>query len=250
MKRGVAVLFLITFVCSVSHSQITEYFSGERCYYYNAIYIDSIGDTITNETLKILPTKRRWIFQPGKQRVVKYIYNTDTSQYKNYLDPDDFFREKNKKYYTKKNKYRLKEVEKTGGYCNGEIFYMHPPRTNQYRMLFYSVHPFFALRALNKKHDEFEGRSLNILGMGKFIHNFIVDSLGEKKIFNDKKVEIWQVYVESELEPATDYFDRNKWKYQSTFEALFCEEYGFIEMNYKFKTGVKIAFKLKNIEEL
>jgi hypothetical protein len=249
MKTGAAFLFFMIFFCTVSRSQITEYFTGERCYHYNAIYIDPTGDTITNETLKILPTKRRWIFQPGKQRVVKYIYNTDTSQYKNYIDPDNFFEEKNEKYYERKNRYRLRKVEKTGGYFKDSVFYMHPPRTNQYRMLFYSVHPYFELRSLNRKHDTFEGRSLKILGMGKFTHNFIVDSLGKIK-FAEAELNLWEVNVESTLDPATDYFDQNKWKYKSTFEGLFCKEYGYIEMKYEFETGVKIEFRLKKIEEL
>jgi hypothetical protein len=248
-KRRTAVLLLFIYVSSVAHSQITEYFSGDQCYHYNVIYIDSIGDTITNENLKVLPTNKRWIFQPGKQKVVRYIYETDTSQYKNYRDPEDLFREMDKKYYVRKKKYRLTKIEKTGGYVNDSSFYLHPPRVNQYRMLFYSVHPYFALRSLNKKHDEFEGRSLNIIGMGKYIHNFVVDSLGKIK-FAKEEVAVWEVNVESTLDPATDYFDQNKWKYKSTFQGLFCEEYGFIEMNYEFETGVKIEFRLKQVEEL
>jgi len=248
-KRGTLVLLLFFFNCSHLFAQIEDYFSGNRSYHYNAIYIDSLGDTITNEILTVIPTDKRWFFQPGKQMVVKYIFNTDTSQYKNYRDPDEIFREMDEDYHTKKNKYRLTEKTKTGGYCNDDFFYLHPPRTNQYRRLSYSVHPFFNLRSLEKKHDEFTIDFIKLHTKGRLIQKFVIDSIGTK-LFNDKKLAFWKVFAESTLDPVNEYYEQNKWRYKSSFDALFCEEYGFIEMNYEFEIGVKIQFKLFKIEEL
>jgi hypothetical protein len=87
---------LITFSAS---SQDFKYFETKRDYIYTALYIDSIGDTITNETLTIRIPDRRWIAQPWMQKSVIYIYDTDTTDYKNYVNPDNYQHERNQRHF-------------------------------------------------------------------------------------------------------------------------------------------------------
>jgi len=250
-KSGISTLFLF---CSLlinfnTFSQIHNYFDGSKSYHYNVRYIDSCGDTITSEKLIIRSTGKRWIFQPFKQKAVDYIFDTDTSDYSGYQDPEEFFRKKDQKYYKKKNKYRLSKEETTGGYVTDSFFYFHPPRTNQYRFLQYSVHPFFHLRSLNKKHDEYMLDHVRYIGLGRFIQTFVVDSLGKRKVGN-KTVNMWELNVESKLKPDTEYYKSIQRFYQSSFYALFCVEFGFIKMYYKFENGIKIEFDFVKVEEI
>jgi hypothetical protein len=211
------------------------------------LYIDSSGDTITNERLILRTLDRRWIGQPWLQRSIKYIYDTDTADYKNYINPDSYQRGRDKKYYRRKDKFRLSEKEITGGYQTKDYFYMHPPRRNQYSMLFYAAHPAFHSRVLEKGTDTIPINN-TIYGVGTMNQKYRFQDLGKDEILGDS-IDVYQVNVNAYLMTEKEKFKKKIDFYASTFDALFCFEYGFIKMHYEFKSGVKIEFDLIEVIE-
>lgn len=240
------ILFLIFYFGFFNFllSQDHDYFQEDCEYHYNAIYIDSHGDTITEEILILKPLGRPWFFQPWLQVAIKYIYNTDTLGFKNYVDPDPWWHEKNQKYFSKKGKLKISSSENTGAFAKRGIFYMHPPRDNQYRMLFYSPHPFVYFKSLNDTTNKFK-RNGGAPGMGgETIQEYTVTPLKDVA-FNKSKIRAWKVY-------ATSSGDYNDYKeslkiYDSTLDAIFTKEYGFIKMHYNFENNIKIQFDLKEV---
>lgn len=224
-------------------SQDSDYFEKGKEYEYNAIYIDKHGDTITNEKVIFRPLGRAWIGQPWLQKSIRYIYNTDTAGYKNYVDPEKFFHEKNMKYFAKKGKVRISKKETTGGFYNDTIFYMHPPRTNQYRMLFYAQHPRVLLNNLTDSVTTFMS-SLTIYGMGVFKQENKVTPIPEKFIDN-KKVKAWEMFTIS-VGDIKEQFKEEK-LYNSTLDAIFTKEFGFTKLHYTFENGIKIQFDLEKV---
>lgn len=49
------------FSCLVGSAQNPDYFNKKREYHYNAIYINSTGDTIIRDKIILKPTGHRWI---------------------------------------------------------------------------------------------------------------------------------------------------------------------------------------------
>jgi hypothetical protein len=244
MKKTLFISGLILFAIS-AHTQETDYFKTKRDYIYSALYIDSIGDTITNETLTIRVLDRPWIAQPWLQRSIRYIYDTDTTAYKNYIDPSDYFRERNARKYEKNGEFPLAKKSTTGGFESQRYsyFYMHPPRSNQYRMLFHAAHPTFFYSALENETDTAIVTNHDLYGAGHMYQKYIYHNLGEKIILRDS-LNVYQVNVSSHLVTEKDYYSEKLDFYDSTLDALFSFEYGFLKMHYEFKSGVRIEFDL------
>lgn len=229
-------------------SQDSKYFEVKRDYIYNAIYIDKNGDTITNEKLIIRIPDKRWVAQPWKQKSIIYIYYTDTIGFKNYIDPESFFHEKNMEYLKENRKLRLKQKETTGGLESKRYsyLYMHPPRVNQYRMLFYAPHPYFFYSALDREADTVILTNQHVYGAGYLHQEYIYKDIGKEEVFADS-IHVYQVSVNSNLIPSKELSKEELDFYNSTLVAIYCLNYGFIKLNYQFKSGVKIEFNLVKV---
>jgi hypothetical protein len=242
-----SIIGLILFSIS-AYTQETNYFKTKRDYIYSALYIDSIGDTITNETLTIRIPDRRWIAQPWKQKSVIYIYDTDTTDYKNYVNPDNYQHERNQRLYQKNGEFPLSEKETTGGLESKRYsyIYMHPPRRNQYDMLFHAPHPYFFYSALDNEIDTAIITNQQLYGAGYMYQEYIYQGLGKNEVLGDT-INTYQVNVSSDLVTEKEYHLKRLDHYSSTLDALFCMEYGFIKMHYAFKSGVRIEFDLVEV---
>ena len=244
MRNIILISCLLIISCSFSQKEIFST-KGNK-FHYSVRYINETGDTIIRDKMVMEITGKRWFVQPRVQNLIIYQYDTDTNEFKNYVDPELFHRERNQKIYEKKKRYNYDEKEKTGLRIEDSLIYFHPPRINQYRMLFYAPHPFFWFPSMEKKQFIFD-KDITIYGMGRFIHNHTVDSLGIQS-FNNESIKLWKVNVASTLEAKTEYFNTEKEKYASELNALFSKEYGFIQLFYHFKNGVKIEFELEKME--
>jgi hypothetical protein len=244
MKHIFVILFVFLFTYSSAQKAI--YYDKNKEYHYQAIYIDSKGDTITHETMIIKPLGKAWFVQPKQQDAVKYIYNSDTAGYKNYIDPEEFFHNKDKRYFKRKGKVRVDKEEVTGMAYTDTDFYMHPPRTNQYRMLFYVQHPNVKFNKLTDSITNCTG-SLTIYGMGIFRHNNMITPIQKIKIENNQ-VRAWGINGKS-IGEIKEKFKQEK-IYNSTFNAIFTKEYGFVSIHYEFENGIKIKFDLEKIVRL
>ena len=225
-----------------------NYFDKSKEYHYNVIYIDKVGDTITNEKMVLKPLGSPWLPQPGLQVAIKYIYYTDTAGYKNYVDPDIWWHKKNQKYFAKKGKVRVSSSETTGAYLKRGAFYMHPPRVNQYRMLFYSAHPIVLFKALNDSVNNFMQDHINIIGMGgRYIQKYTVTPL-QDTIIDNSQINAWKVYATSGGD-FNDYHESLK-IYDSTLDAIYTREYGFIKLHYTYENGIKIQFDFEKVVQV
>ena len=219
-------------------------FNGDQEYHFRALNIDSQGDTITDEKMILRPSGRPWFFQMRFQVAVKYIYHTDTSDYKNYVDPDKWWKEKNQKHYNKKGEFRISEDETTGAISKRGIICIHPPRNNQYRILSFTPHPFVYTKAMTDSIGKFS-RTLQYLNMGgKMRQDYTVKPIGDSAV-NNSSIKVWNIFATSggdfnEFHESQDFYD-------STLEAVVTKEYGFIKMHYTFKNNIEIQFDLEEV---
>jgi hypothetical protein len=218
-------------------------FNGDQEYLFRALYIDTEGDTITNEKMILRPLGRPWFFQMRYQVAVKYIYHTDTAGYKNYVDIEEYFHNRNQKYLEKKKELLISEDETTGASAKNGTLYMHPPRTNQYRILQYAAHPLVYTKGMTDSIFKYS-RTLHFIGMGgKLMQEYTVKPIGDTTL-NNSKVKAWNIL-------ATSGGDFNEYheslNLDSTLEAIVTKEYGFIKMHYTFKNNIKIQFDLEEV---
>jgi hypothetical protein len=239
------ILFLLLFTPNYLLSQNVDYFSKHQEYHYRAIYIDKQGDTITNEKIAFKPLGRFW-FGTWSQKALRYVYHTDTAGYKNYVDPSDFFHEKDLRYFAKKGSVRVSASETTGGYYSDSSFYMHPPRTNQYRMLFYAPHPLVRIGKLTDSEMTYK-EQIKIYLMGFFNWDYTVTPIPEV-VIDYKKVKAWKIYTVSVGE-IKEQFKLEK-LYNSTLDAIFTKEFGFTMLHYTFENGIKIQFDIEKVVHL
>ncbi len=239
----VLISLMLSSSCKVHN---TAYLNKNKEYYYRALYIDSKGDTITNEKLIIKPLGRGWVAQPWKQQAVRYIYCTDTIGYKKYKSPDEFYREKDSLYYVKKGKMKIYKKETTGAIHDDKEFYMHPPRTNQYNMLFYAPHFWIKLDSLKNVESTFK-TGITIPLMGTFNINYTVTPLQDTLVENTK-VKAWQMKGDNIGDIKEEY--KAEGIYNSSVEAIFCKEYGFLKFHYTFENGIKIQFDFEKMVRL
>ena len=243
MRNLILIVVLFCFGCTAS--QDYTYFNKNNEYHYLAVYIDKNGDTITHEKMILKPLGRPWLPQPWLQTAIKYNYNTDTIGFKNYVDPDIWWHEKNQKYYFKKGKVRVSEKEITGAFSKRGAFYMHPPRINQYRMLFYSAHPMVPFAALNDSASHLVQKHLNVIGMGgRYIQHYTITPF-QDTVINNTLVKVWSVCAISGGD-FNEYHESLK-IYDSTLDAVFTKEYGFVKLHYTFENGIKIQFDLEKV---
>jgi hypothetical protein len=236
------------FVKSKTVDSIDTYFVKNKMYHYNTLYIDSEGDTIIKGQLTIQPIDKPWIFQRKLQESVNYIYFNDTAEYYRYKDPELSFFLDQQKYFQRRRRLKMHVKENTGGYYNESAFYLHPPRSNQFRMLYYAAHPYVRLGRLQDSVTQ-ELTTLKIYGMGTVMNEYRISPLEASSLQSvEREIEVWGIDVISEVEYTNDYFKQLK-IFNSTLDAEFCKEFGFIKMHYTFENGIKIQMDFVKMTE-
>jgi hypothetical protein len=237
-------LFIIVLFLSCSSTfRYDKIFQKGKEYYYRTVYIDSIGDTITNEVLIMKPLNRRWLGQLRIQEAVKYSFCTDTFGYKNFVSPDPSMRKLKNEYFEKKGRNKIKKSENTGAVNNDNYFFLHPPRVNQYFMLRYSAYPYLKYSCLTDSVSSFE---LKLSEIRKYNHIYEVKPLSTDSLNSSEK--LWEFNVESKVTNLSDY-----WKQYHIFDSksvmIFSKESGFIMMHHTFENGIRINFDLIEIKQ-
>jgi hypothetical protein len=242
MKFLIPFLFLIVFCSCKTTYRYDSIFTDKKEYVYQVLYIDNNGDTITNELLILKPLNRRWLGQPRVQESIKYIFDTDTNEYRNFKSPNPEMCEIDENYYIKKGKYDIKKSEITGGLNSDSIYYIHPPRTNQYFMLRYSAFP---LIYYSKMKDTIQSYTYD-LGLGmKYHHEYVIKPV--KTINSDSLNEdLWEISAKSKITNLTEY-----WKNYPIFDSktyfLFSKKHGFLKIHTEFENGIKVIFNMVKI---
>lgn len=236
------IVFFITVSCGALYKGFDNHFSSEKEYHFRAVYIDENGDTVTNEIVKLNPLDHGWIAQPRVQEAVKYTYQTDPNDYNKFISPMPFINETNLSNLEKHGHLKIRTSEKTGAYFNGQVYFLHPPRANQYYMLRYAAYPMMKFKCLTDSIASFDF-SQRPLGGIKYEHHYIVKPLEDSLVFNTTKTKAWEVQTTSEVTGLSEYW-QNLHIHNSTCEAIFSKEYGFIKMHHTYENGIKIQFDL------
>jgi hypothetical protein len=186
------------------------------------------------------------------QTAITYVYITDTAGYRNYLKPDSSIykkypeqKEKIAAYYEKKMKRKvsLKKEETTGATQKFGFFYMHPPRANQFSILFNAPHPMVYFSALNDSVNVFK-RDLELPFVGDFNQTYTVVPIDDVEIAG-QKIRAWRVTAESIGDDRI--YAKGEEEFNSTLEAIFTYEYGFIKMHYAFANGIRIQMDFEKL---
>jgi hypothetical protein len=211
------------------------------------LYIDANGDSIITGQLIVQPMDRPWIAQRNAQESVNYFYFNDTAEFNKYVDPRPLVYQGHQKYFQKHGTLKMRVKENTGGSLSESIFYIHPPRVNQFSMLFYAAHPSVNYKYLQDK-VAYGSSSTKIYGFATVVNQHTISPLGKSSMESvQKDVEVWGIYVVSNLE-----YKKNKEQlpiYNSTLDAEFCKEFGFIKMHYTFENGIKIQMDFVKMTE-
>lgn len=252
LKHTLFITFFVvlsTADCVRAQDDWRRFFHTKRTYHYNTLYIDAHGDTLIREHLVMRVLNRPWSGQPWKQRSVRFESNLDSATYSRYIDPEPLFHHLDSKYVARKSRLRYTPKQITGGmveYYKKEKFtefYMHPPRWNQYRMLFYAPH--WKMRIYDESDSVYTFPSgLKIYFFGTFNQPRTVRIVPKQQVFG-QEVDFYKMHVTSTI---ADSLKNGDYIYDSTLDAIFTKEYGFIELLYEFENGIKIQFFLERVE--
>ena len=228
------ILILTLLITAVSYSQNVIY-DSTKVYHYEALFIDATGDTLTKEKITVKSSGLPWVFQKT-QKEYSVNYSPIDSMLINMPDP----RNKKKKY---KSVGRSRKVS-TGVLENKKEVWAHPIRSNQYVYTELAPFPNVLLDSLCVGKTWGEDSYLKIMfGWGKFKGVVKSKYLVEKKIsylVGDELLEgCWQIYgvgTHSKLG-------------ENSIRYIFSKKYGFVEMKYNFYNGVKIDFKMIEVEK-
>jgi hypothetical protein len=248
----ISTLIIIITSCSiykVKHNTYDTYFIKGRKYHYSTYCIDSIGDTLHKGKLVIVPNDRPWIAQPNLQESVNYYYTSEDKELKKKnIDPFIYYSKKSKDFYK----------ENTGGYLGKDAFYIHPPRSDVFTLLFYSAHPTMLIQAFNPpkgKEDLIFNFEYNLRFFGRLYGGILYSKYKVQKTAKSTlltipdTMKVWKVTVDSKIK----FNDTTKVKYtglfNSTLDAEYCREYTYIKLHHTFENGVKIHFNFEKMTE-
>jgi hypothetical protein len=244
------LLFFLVSSCFMQSksSKSDTYFLKNRNYHYNSLYIDSAGDTIIKGQVIVQPLERPWLWQWSIQESVNYIYFNDSMEYNKYKDPEFSIYLQQQKYLRKHGRMKLYPKELTGGYMTDSTFYIHPPRANQYRMLNYAAHPFARYLKLEDT-TVHQVATMRIYGLGK-LYNVYSQSPLERSSLDGigAEVKVWGINVESHIDFTNEYYKFFP-IFNSSLEAEYCKEFGFVKMHYSFQNGIKIQLNFVKMTE-
>ncbi len=232
MKKSTTLIIALISTSVFSQQHKRELYDSLKVYTYNAVFINEVGDTSSNETILFKPQGKIWKIDE-QQDVVKTIYSSNDSVLAQFKNPKD-----KKKEHTKIRK----TIESTSGLIETDsLIWLHPFRGNQYA--YTEVAPFPEVKISKLQVGKcWNGGELSIQfgwgGLkGKVIDNYQV--IGNSQIsWNNKELrDCWEI-------KATGIHNKLG---ESTVNYIFQKEVGFLTMDYHFYNGYRIVFSLVEI---
>ena len=206
-------------------------FDSLKLYEYEAIFINSKGDTLTKEKITIKSMNVPWEYQKSQNKLY-YQYFPDSIGLKYFVDPMKKNRKLKKRDWDK--------YEETGVIENDSCFWMHPFRSNQY--VYTQIAPFPNVDFENGKiKNESLSNRLNLFGWSTFkgviksnysLGSIINYNLNDQILYNCFEINAEGVHNKLGV---------------SYLKTIFNKEYGFLEMNYLFYDKTQIKIRLKNV---
>lgn len=138
-------------------------FNSNRTYHYRAVFVNSVGDTLSQERITLKPSGQPWAYQKKTQTAfdIQYQYTAkDSLTFLTYTNP---------KSKEKENPiaYEWEKSETTGAIENKQNVWMHPFRNNQYNYSEIAPYPHIKLDALQAG-KEWKSALLIMMGWGAF----------------------------------------------------------------------------------
>jgi hypothetical protein len=239
----IASVFSVIVSCSVYkvNNPYDTYFIKGKNYHYNTYCIDSIGDTLHKGKFVIAPKNKPWIAQLNHQESVNYYYTSDDKGLKKKnKDPFIYYWIKPKKLYK----------ENTGGYLNENAFYIHPPRSDVFTLLFHSAHPCMVIQLLDRKEYDSFSYDLSLYGLGILNSSYKIHKISRSSLASvPDTMKVWGVTVNSKIE----FKDSTKIRYtgllNSRLDAEYSRELTYIKLHHTFENGTKIHFNFEKMTE-
>lgn len=227
----------------------TTIFAKGKHYTYSAVYIQSNGDTLTNEVIELIPKSRPWSWQ-WSQRTVKIVYRPDTTNLLDWKNPISwrlkFYEDLKKEWELKGKKWTgVWQINKrTGVIENEKYIWMHPFRSNQY--IYTEIAPFPLVGFSKLRSGETYSNWIQIgnpiteteRGWGEFSgrieKTYTVVDTTSFEIENKKIDSCWIIHSVGNHSSLGE----------NCNDFIFSKEYGFVQMDYSFYDGVQIQFKM------
>lgn len=236
MIRQINFLLLFVFFSTVIYAQDKpKIWQANREFHYQALYIDTNGDTISNETIVMVPSGKPNPLQKNKQSLAEYHFQysaTDSAKLAGHpIHANDF----TKKYNTIIWRRQMQE----GIIENEDEMWMHPFRTNQYvlteiapfpavrfplteglswKSLFFIAKGWGTFRGRATQKYTIKGKTTRQVGIGELAGCQLIEAVSKHKKLGES----------------------HAWFY-------FHPDYGFVEMVYQFYNGQQIIFSLQEI---
>ncbi len=204
-------------------------FRKGEIYPYNAIYIDSNKDTLSNSLVNIKTTGERWKGQPESQDLIYYEfpgYKADSVKLSNH--------EINKEFQI------WTDNSATGVTENIEQVWMHPLRANQYK--FTEVAPFPEVYFPLQKGKKWKSEIIVFEGWGEWSDQTVKSKykIAGRASYLLENIEINCWVIKSVAKCPSG---------KSKLITLFNEEFGFVKMEYQNYIKEKLVFELISVEE-
>jgi len=244
-------IFFLSFLISFSIQGQISLDVKDKTFIYEAFFVNSSGDTLTHEIIEMSFKDTAWKYQPKTQNEVVITYNTDEEGIKSFVYPFEKVRKKHQKNQRKKESGKkgwekwtwMDEQEVTGYTLNDTVFWIHPPRDNQYMYMELSGMPQINSGRL-KTGERWTGSTLYMMTgwhdwKGKLVSDYHVtgsESYNYKKVNATNAWSISCVHNHSKLG-----------KYSS--EMIIDEkEYGFLRLDNNYPDGNRIIMSLIEVK--
>lgn len=241
--RNIKSLVLVLLVAHVTCAQESLSMEGKTLT-YQCFFVDPHGDTLTREQISLTFSDEPWKVQKT-QRTLLISYNPDSAGISNFVHPFKKVREKHQKFEQKKKdgkkgweNWTWLEKESTTGYIlNDSIFWIHPPRANQYIYMQLSGMPGVELGKLEAG-AQWDSKLIIMMGWHDFKGTLVSTYQVLKKISYKQERIIangWSIKV--------NHTHNTLGSYESLI--VFDEtEYGFLSMDHRYPEGYQIIMNL------
>ena len=232
MAKYILFLWVLPFLWGTNLSEpkvgYPNYWDSTRVYTYSAVFMDSIGDTLSDEIIKITPTGKSWKLDPKQTLLdIDLDFSAEDSA-KLALYPANNIKRPWFRHYSE------------GAIEDSTRVWMHPVRANQY--IITELAPFPEVRFPIEVNQTWSTGLTIYESFGSFeghIDKFYKVTKMDTRKYDFGTISCWEITADA---------IHNKLG-TSTNTYYFNEEYGFTEMNYRFYNGKRLFIKLTDLKK-
>jgi hypothetical protein len=245
------IRILLLFISLIgTQSLLAQGLSGlkDQTLVYEAFFIEPSGDTLTREKIEFEFTSNPWAIT--RQDEVKFTFFTDTIAIKEFIHPFEKVRKKHERNKTKREQKKagwenwtwLEKTVITGYILNDSVFWLHPPRGNQYLYNEISGMPHIELNQLSIGGN---WKSKTIITMGWYDFKGTVESYYQVKGQTTYKYGSISVPDAWEIEVNNSHSKLGQYQSRIIFDD---KQFGFLRLDNSFHDGRRIVLSLIEVK--